>query len=183
MDNIQLRSKIQKLCRSEDEKLKIVEIVMKLLIFPIEVATDFIFQLQCGSATPRFYGQEKLFQEVKGLSDDVRKKIASELQYQYKIGYPNAKNILTLMFCNENIQIAYDALVNATGQNELVCYIVLHHIINMKDKQRVIFLLNSDKDAYRYGGVRALGFNDKEALYLKKYATEIKNLVNSMAPF
>lgn len=47
--------------------------------------------------------------------------------------------------------------------------------------ERILYLLNSEKETYYFGGIRALGFDMIEADYLKPYHTEIHNLLKAMS--
>lgn len=115
--------------------------------------------------------------------------LRNELRYQYKM--------INREFCEPNaslpgtIKQAFNNLKAKTDNDEIVATIMLHKsikfIIKMRSHiqpemsiARSLYLLNDDNPQHLFGGIRNIGCNYLEAVFLKPYATQIYDLHNAI---
>lgn len=103
-----------------------------------------------------------------------------ELRYQRQKFYEDFLKITFSKSCEE----AYTALLNSS---DAVIATVVYKMCSKLcmystdvEIERSLYLLNSSKDENVFGGIRSLHFNREEALFLKKYASKISNLLDAL---
>ena len=106
--------------------------------------------------------------------------LRNELRHHYNNFHPG---FLTIEATSQEVQEAYNTLKKKTDL--IVSHIVYKHC-NLRmflvetEINRIIYLLNSDKENYFFGGIKALGFSSEEATFLKNSHKEISNLFKAM---
>lgn len=106
--------------------------------------------------------------------------LRNELRYQYAKMHKGCFSTKKLM---EDWLIAYRALVKQTDpiiakQVLFRCKVTLK--MDRRIVRRVMFLLNSEKTEYNFGGLRQMGFSRDEVLYLMPYRKCIRELLVAM---
>lgn len=107
-------------------------------------------------------------------------KLRDELRYQYEklhIGYLTS-------YIPEEYASAFNALSKKTDTIiASVIYDATMYYFRFGDVNRTLFLLNSDKENFFFGGIRELGFSAVEADYLKPYHMQIHDFIKAIYDF
>lgn len=104
--------------------------------------------------------------------------LRNELRYQRKQKNPSFMELYITESCKE----AFKALSNATA-DPIVTVVAVNHCYEVCQSsaddsiERILFLLDNDKESLFFGGIRSLWFGRKEALVLKPYAKQLHDLL------
>lgn len=174
---ITFRSKFEKLL--SDENRPAIEAAFEKFcnIDPeTTVARDILWDLTYNPEVS-FEALQKLGLNQEIISPENVSKLRDELRHQYEKLH---NGYLTVDVSDECIP-AFEALskkaspITASMVNELCSY-----RLHGRDVPRALFLLKSDKENFFFGGICDIGFNTKEAEYLKPFHMEIHNLLKAM---
>lgn len=86
------------------------------------------------------------------------------------------------LYITESCKEAFKALSNATA-DPIVTVVAVNHCYEVCQSsaddsiERILFLLDNDKESLFFGGIRSLWFGRKEALVLKPYAKQLHDLL------
>lgn len=176
---VNFRSKFSKKMLNDENREKVCEIVKDFCRLSPVVARPHLWKMSYDANTI----VEEKFKE-SGLDLTSPENIAlfrNELRFQYEKLYPE----FVCPDLPENFQEAYsdlkDKMVDSVGP-----YMVWQRIQSLLEKvdndsiERTLFLLNSDKEANYFGGLRSLRFGLKESDYLKPYHLQIHGLLKVM---
>jgi len=172
--NFNFRTKFKKLLNDENI-LVITKAFENFCIHSSTVARDILWRMT--------YSTDSAYQEIYNLGLNQKniptEKILlfrNELRYQYEQKY---SNFLKLNSEGE-LEEVYSTLMNKT--DSIVANVVYNRCYlerNSSEINRILFLLQSEKEQNYFGGIRSLNFNIKETEYLKLYHTEIHNLLQA----
>ena len=104
--------------------------------------------------------------------------LRNELRYQRTQKNPSFMELYITESCKE----AFKALSNATA-DPIVTVVAVNHCYEVCQSsaddsiERILFLLDNDKESLFFGGIRSLWFGRKEALVLKPYAKQLHDLL------
>lgn len=105
--------------------------------------------------------------------------LRNELRYQRKQKNPS---FMELYITDESCKEAFKALSNATA-DPIVTVVAVNHCYEVCQSsaddsiERILFLLDNDKESLFFGGIRSLWFGRKEAMVLKPYAKQLHDLL------
>lgn len=194
---IQFRAKFQKQLVSIPENIckKIASVTAKfvfsdddsacldtLWLMTVEPVTSVkVFGLSVDPNTiPESYGNtEKEVSESNAIIPfSLVMALRNELRYQRKQKNPSFMELYITESCKE----AFKALSNATA-DPIVTVVAVNHCYEVCQSsaddsiERILFLLDNDKESLFFGGIRSLWFGRKEALVLKPYAKQLHDLL------
>ncbi len=104
--------------------------------------------------------------------------LRNELRYQRKQKNPSFMELYITESCKE----AFKALSNATA-DPIVTVVAVNHCYEVCQSsaddsiERILFLLDNDRESLFFGGIRSLWFGRKEAMVLKPYAKQLHDLL------
>lgn len=104
--------------------------------------------------------------------------LRNELRYQRKQKNPSFMELYIPESCKE----AFKALSNATA-DPIVTVVAVNHCYEVCQSsaddsiERILFLLDNDRESLFFGGIRSLWFGRKEAMVLKPYAKQLHDLL------
>ena len=107
--------------------------------------------------------------------------LRNELRYQRKQKNPSFMELYIPESCKE----AFKALSNATA-DPIVTVVAVNHCYEVCQSsaddsiERILFLLDNDRESLFFGGIRSLWFGRKEALVLKPYAKQLHDLLSAI---
>lgn len=107
--------------------------------------------------------------------------LRNELRYQRKQKNPSFMELYIPESCKE----AFKALSNATA-DPIVTVVAVNHCYEVCQSsaddsiERILFLLDNDRESLFFGGIRSLWFGRKEAMVLKPYAKQLHDLLSAI---
>lgn len=118
--------------------------------------------------------------DITSVTAEFVQPLRNELRYQRKQVSPSFMEL----DISENCKPAYKALCNVTS-DAIIAIVAYNHCYkfcqlsdNEDEYSRVHYLLSSAKEGYFYGGIRSLHFKKEEADCLKKYASQLSELLD-----
>lgn len=121
--------------------------------------------------------------DITSVTAEFVQPLRNELRYQRKQVNPSFMELDELDI-SEKCKSAYKALCNVTA-DAIIAIVAYNHCYkfcqlsdNEDEYSRVHYLLSSTKESYFYGGIRSLHFKKEEADCLKKYASQLSELLD-----
>lgn len=118
--------------------------------------------------------------DITSVTAEFVQPLRNELRYQRKQVSPSFMEL----DISEKCKSAYKALCNVTA-DAIIAIVAYNHCYkfcqlsdNEDEYSRVHYLLSSTKESYFYGGIRSLHFKKEEADCLKKYASQLSELLD-----
>lgn len=172
-EEIIFRNKFEKLL-TDDNRASITSVFRRFCGFDEKEAIQHLWRLTTGF---RFIDTlDELDLSIDFVGDLTA--FRNELRYQYNLRHPNFLDIHAPDYC----KTAFDALKNKS--DEIVAMIVYRHCkthakLDTSEIERTLYLLASDKEDFRLGGIRNLSSDMKadEARYLLPYSEQIGDLL------
>ena len=170
---ISFRNKFEKLIKCDYEHQVFEESFEKFFALNPEEALDMLWKL---TYAPAINILEKIGLYA-GISDEMFIALRNELRHQYKEVHPD----FLKMSIPEDCQEAFDVLKNKSDIiTAAVVYAHCQSCLYLENMDRILFLLNSDKENNYFGGIRSLFFNADESAYLKQFHEQIYDLLMAL---
>lgn len=184
--NINFRSKFSKHIQCDTERDIFVSAFNKFLALDKNSAIEMIWQMSFDPCSEELW---KIVLDPESIPEEMYTALRGELRHHYeKIHRPSDKD--SIHFWTGVSEIAEEEnsqLMELSGQtNIIVAAVVYNKCLNyilrksLENIERVVFLLNANKEQLHYGGLCELRFEPQEANYLKAFHTQIHNLFNVM---
>lgn len=184
--NINFRSKFSKHIQCEPEHDVFVSAFNKFIALDKNSAIEMIWQMSFDPCSEELW---KIVLDPESIPEEMYAALRGELRHHYeKIHRPSDKD--SILFWTGTSEIAEDEkaqLMEFSGQTNIVVAAVvynkcLNYILrkSLENIERVVFLLNANKEQLHYGGLCELRFEPQEANYLKAFHKQIHNLFNVM---
>ena len=118
--------------------------------------------------------------DITSVTAEFVQPLRNELRYQRK----QVNTSFMELDISEKCKPAYKALCNVTA-DAIIAIVAYNHCYkfcqlsdNEDEYSRVHYLLSSTKESYFYGGIRSLHFKKEEADCLKKYVSQLSELLD-----
>ena len=174
-NTIKFRNKFEKILNDENRSV-IMSAFEKFFNFKTEVARDYLWSLTYNIDIAM------LVLEELGLNRNIItleniSALRNELRFQYKELNPKFLACEVPKSCKEAfaaLESKADIIVaNIVYRNCAYC------VYDKEAFERILFLLKSDKENLRFGGIRSMNFGPDEADYLKPFHVEIYELLKA----
>ena len=176
--NFTFRSKFEKLLNDKNRPIFVAAFEKFFKLTP-DSARDLLWRMTYNMEVTAVAALVELGLNQEIISSEKIPCLRNELRHQYEVANPNFLGVTVPVECQE----AFDALLNHT--DPIVANIVFEHCMSRLYVEegymnRILFLLNSDKENNFFGGIRSLQFAPDESFYLKPYHLLIHDLLKAL---
>ena len=171
MSNIQLRNKFLKACPNVETQNQVISECEYLCTLSPEHAITYLWKKFIEAHDPNENVDSSKFNLM----------VWRELRSQYTVAHPGFPQVFVPDSCQKSYATFAEVnpVVAAVVTNITISYIKR----NMPMICRTSFLLNSDKEANYFGGIRELGFSYAESTILKSFISQIREIFDSLCTY